>query len=71
MKVRIVLVQPQLPQKEGVCWHADSDLADLAFNLLAKLILHLKGRFEDTKGLDLMSVRCDDNGCTIIERFQD
>ena len=35
VKVRIMLMQPQLSQEEGVHWCADGDQSDLTFNLLA------------------------------------
>ena len=69
VKVEIVLMQPFLLQKEGVCWHADGNHTDLTFNLLAELILHLKGGLEDTKGLDVISIRHDDDRCIIVKRF--
>ena len=70
VKVGIMLMQPQLSQEEGVHRRADGDQSDLTFDLLAKLILHLKGGLEDTKCVDMVPIRRDDNGCFVIKRLQ-
>ena len=63
-------MQPRLSQEEGVRWRADGDQSDLTFDLLASLVLHLKGGLEDTECADMVPIGRDDNGCFIIKRLQ-